>query len=236
VVFYAVAGPARIDCVPSSTLCSAASLRDRVQHLKPALPQSAPLFKAAVLLLAAQQVGQNVDRLARFTGYPREFIAKRARRLCDNGVWQDGRTVSIWSVDSLHENAFWADAGVAEGTTCRRIGDNGTIEWARAGVWTKSYDYGEKGSRLGLSVQYFDSLLNGPAAAQQATEQQCHACAEDRTVASHDTAGHTVTISRPEQITPTSVSPRGWSSAAHSDRLPGLSALPELFADAIWLS
>jgi hypothetical protein len=248
VVFYASHGPSQTGAVPLSPLLSAASLRDRIQELRPTLPQSAPAFKAAVLLLAAQQIGQNIDRLARFTGYPREFIARCARRLCDNGVWQDSRTVTTWSVDNLEENAFWADAGVAEGSMCRRVDRNGSIEWARAGVWIKSYDYVEQEPRPGLSVQYFSccgqadaapesdkNILNNRDTTPHTTSKGLPARTKSRTLAASRAADRTATVLESTRDAWTPVEAQGWSSAERTHCLPQRAPHPELFADAIWL-
>jgi hypothetical protein len=247
--FYAIAGPAQTGFIPPAPLPSAASLRGQVEQLRPELPQSAPSFQAAVLLLAAQQIGQNIDRLARFTGYPREFIARCARRLCDNGVWQDSRTIATWGIDTFDNNAFWADVAVAEGNTCRRIDENGNVEWARAGVWTKSYEYVEQEPRSGISVQYLSScaqadaaaavdksLLNERGASPRTAGKRRHDRLESRILVGCGTAGHMVALSELEPITWTPDGTDGWRAAEHHEYSPESTRLPELFVDAVWLT
>jgi hypothetical protein len=112
-----------------------------VQRLNPPGQPGSATFDAAVLLQAALHVGQNVDRLSRFTGIRREVVARCARRLVDNGVWCAGNTLSPWvgSVEELH--SFWADVAVAEGRLCRRALEDGSLEWAPQGYWHKHYEY-----------------------------------------------------------------------------------------------
>lgn len=117
------------------------ALREQVRRLAPALDPATPAFQAALLLLSALRVGQNIDRLARITRCERSFVAKCARRLVDNGVWQNGKTVCDWYRDGEARSAFWNDVAVAEGRMCRRVNGDGETEWAEAGVWRKSYDF-----------------------------------------------------------------------------------------------
>lgn len=117
------------------------SLQQRIRLWNAELAPDAPTFQAAVLLLAALRVGQNTAKLSRFTRYSQSFVAKCARRLCDNGVWNNGETVRSWSGGWVSEPAFWNDVSVAEGRMCRRIDKHGNPEWAPAGRWVKFYDY-----------------------------------------------------------------------------------------------
>lgn len=98
-------------------------------------------FRAAVLLLLARDYGQNIDMLARRTGFDRSFVARCARRLIDNGVWQGGLTIADWTAGDEASGSFWNDVAVAMGKLCRRIGADGITEWAPAGFWNKSYHF-----------------------------------------------------------------------------------------------
>lgn len=107
-------------------------------------PDRSPMaltFRAALLLLAAREVGQNVDRLAARTGTTRSFVARCARRLLDHGVWADGETVCEWGDEGPAHPSFWNDVAVAEGKMCRRVDETGAFEWAPVGDWIKFYEY-----------------------------------------------------------------------------------------------
>ena len=131
------------------------SLRTRVAAMDPGVAAGTAGHDAALILLAASWIGQNVDRLARFTGVRRDVVARCARRLVDNGVWQEGSTVSLWVDNPADAESFRADAAVAAGRLCRRIGENGEMEWAPQGYWRKQYDYvGPRGGEQPQTICY----------------------------------------------------------------------------------
>lgn len=140
------------------------ALRQQVESLNPELQSESSTFQAAVLLLAASEIGQNVERLARYTGLQRDFVAKCARRLCDNGAWRDGQVVYTWAEAGEDTTALWKDVQVAEGKLCRRTNGEGVIEWAPAGYWTKSYEYVERQSASELSTLYLSRVPQEPCA------------------------------------------------------------------------
>lgn len=147
---------------PGHTRSSVQSLEARIRRYNSDIDSGSDTFRAAVLLLASLEYGQNVELLARRTGYQRSFVAKCARRLIDNGVWSQGRTVASWSVEDEASGAFWNDVAVAEGKLCRRANPDGEIEWAPAGYWKKSYEFIESADQP-LTAVYRDPA--GPAAA-----------------------------------------------------------------------
>jgi hypothetical protein len=123
-----------------------ARLATGAPHLAKALgdPDRSPMaltFRAALLLLAAREIGQNVDRLASRTGTTRSFVARCARRLLDHGVWADGETVCEWGDEGPAHPSFWNDVAVAEGKMCRRVDESGEFDWAPVGDWIKFYEY-----------------------------------------------------------------------------------------------
>lgn len=123
-----------------------ARLATGAPHLAKALgdPDRSPMaltFRAALLLLAAREIGQNVDRLAARTGTTRSFVARCARRLLDHGVWADGETVCEWGDEGPAHPSFWNDVAVAEGKMCRRVDESGAFEWDPVGDWIKFYEY-----------------------------------------------------------------------------------------------
>lgn len=144
----------------SASLPPAGLLRRQVQRevarLAPELSRDCDAYRVAVLLLAALEVGHNIDRLARLTGYRRELVARCARQLHDNGVWRNGETVALWStgVDGDTAPAFWTDVATAQGKLHRRIASGGQPEWAPPGAWWKHYEYVAAPGADGVTVHY----------------------------------------------------------------------------------
>jgi len=153
--------------VVPSTLPSSADVRRRVDAVAPSLDPGSPQARAAVLLLLAREVGLNVDRLARLSGFDRHFVAACVRRLYDNRVWTDGRTCYAWTEPD--EAAFWNDVGVAVGRLCRRTDEEGNPSWAPAGSWTKVYDFVSRAPAHGAAVMFLPArageapVLRAPA-------------------------------------------------------------------------
>ncbi|HET8654083.1 MAG TPA: hypothetical protein VFL93_01020 [Longimicrobiaceae bacterium] len=139
----------------SEAVPSVHELRARISRSDPTLDPGQPAFRAAVVLLAARHVGQNVDRLARYTRVARGELARFARRLCDNGVWRGSRTHCLWHPDEELGAFFWADVEIALGRMCRRVSE-GFTEWAPAGHWNKSYDFVSPAAASSPSVLYYD--------------------------------------------------------------------------------
>ena len=227
---------------------SLADVRQRVEILDPAAEPSSSRFRTALVLLAAVELGQNVDRLSRFARLERPFVAKCARRLVDNGVWQGGETVGAWTWDlQASRREFWNDVGVAEGKLCRRINDAGEMEWAAAGEWTKHYEYVESQERADLSVRYYERAFHDPApaapiAAGEEEEEESQATAAAVTQPARPrklrrrrarTAPTLVLTRRITERTERSERTRSPSSpaAAEDMAVPGA----DLFPDAIWL-
>lgn len=204
-----------------------ARLHERVLQGSGELEPDAPTVRSATILLAAEVIGQNVDRLALLTGYPREFVARCARRLVDNGVWVNGRTASAWrgcEVDSL---AFWADVGVAEGKLCRRVGPEGRLEWAPAGHWHKSYDYLRRADSE-TCIRYHEPTIHEPlpvAPADSAGDSSPAVRAEA------DPAPARPALRRAPSMHPRSGAGR---PAGRSEVRPLGS--PDLFTDTVWLT
>lgn len=219
-------------CPPPSLPVEA--LRQQVQSLDPDLHTDSPTFSAAVLLLAAAEIGQNVDRLARYTGLRRDFVARCARRLCDNGVWRNGNIIHAWTGGGDDATAFWKDVQVAEGKLCRRRDDQGQIEWAPAGYWTKSYDYivrqSESEGCLYLSPVIEASYADAPVSLPSAFDE--HRPGKQKRRLSDPTGSS-------RRPSPEHAVHRATGLAAESvPNRPQHQALPpgtELFPDAVWL-
>ena len=72
-----------------STRPSKAELTSRLMSLTPALAADRNRFQTALIYLASQWL-PSIDRVAWFTGIDREYVARRARRWADRGVWDRG--------------------------------------------------------------------------------------------------------------------------------------------------
>ena len=234
--------------IPRPRRPSLADVQQRVRILDPAAEPSSSRFRAAIVLLAAVELGQNVDRLSRFTRLERPFVAKCARRLVDNGVWQGGNTVAAWTWDlQAGRREFWNDVGVAEGKLCRRINNTGEMEWAAAGEWTKHYEYVEPQERADLSVRYYPRESHNPppvapiAAAEEEEESPAAASA-----AVEEPKRPRKLRRRRARTTPTLVLTRRVTEHTRRSqrmRLPSPPAVEEnmavpgadLFPDAVWL-
>jgi hypothetical protein len=98
------------------------TLRDfekEVQRLDPKQKPEDSGFKTAVLLLSTLEVGPNVERLVKFTGYPKEFVRERVRRCRAGGIFRGGKIACEW-FDENGGIALWCDVLVAEGMLERR--------------------------------------------------------------------------------------------------------------------
>jgi len=90
-----------------------------VQHLDPNTTPEEPAFKTGVLLLSALHVGANINRLTKFTGYPKDFVRDRVKRCRENGIFVGGEVVCGW-FDENGGIAFWMDVLVADGLLAKR--------------------------------------------------------------------------------------------------------------------
>ena len=131
----------------------------RIARLRAELDPESASYRTALLLVTACEVGHAVHKLALVTGFPREFVARCARRLVDNGVWQDGVTVSPWTTSDSEDAAFWADVGVAEGKLYRRVTTEGHLEWAPPGQWWKEVHYVATAGQYGSPTRYYAPSL-----------------------------------------------------------------------------
>jgi hypothetical protein len=103
-----------------SSLDTMADIKQFIKTLDPGLPEDDDAFKTATLLLAALIVGADEEKLADFTGLDPDFIAPRAERLRQNGVWQGEQTHCDWDNEEGGAIAFWLDVNVAEGYMGRK--------------------------------------------------------------------------------------------------------------------
>lgn len=218
---------------------SLAAVRARIAAMNPDLERESATCNAAVILLAGVQLSHNVDRLARFSGLPRDEVARCARRLVDNGVWRDGNTIGRWVDDAADVESFWADVAVAEGLLCRRIGEDGQLEWAPQGYWRKHFDYvGPREEEQPQVVRYHPHVemapqeLPYPVVADVEDEDEDerpvvepHARRSDAPVSAPEVPAAPVWLGGEE---PASVADEPWRDSA---TVGG----PELFPEVVWL-
>jgi hypothetical protein len=127
----------------------------RIRSLGLDSPEGSDTWQVAMVLMAAADIGQNIDRLARRTGSARPLVSKVARRLVENGVWASGETVARWVSDPAAGSAFANDVAVGQGRLLRRISESGRMEWAEAGKWHKGFE--RETDELGPSAVYTDA-------------------------------------------------------------------------------
>jgi hypothetical protein len=212
---------------------TAESLQARITAMDPAVSVQSPGYEAALILLASVHVGQNVDRLARFTGLRRDVVARCARRLVDNGVWQDGNIVCRWLDTPEDTDSFWADAAVAEGRLCRRMGDDREMEWAPQGYWRKHYEYvGPREAEQPQSICYHAHVELGTQDLPYAAD------AEDEDVPAEVVPERNTLRQTVPDVAADAPVWLGGDEPASTLESPWLgdgSAATELFPDAVWL-
>ena len=204
---------------PSSETGEKASIdqiRARIRRYNADVDPSGSTFKAGVLLLAGLEYGHNIDMLANRTGYDRCFVARCARRLIDNGVWKQGRTIADWSQADEASGTFWNDVAVAEGRMCRRLDEGGRFEWAPAGYWNKSFLFVDPAAKDRVAATYLD--------ATQPTAQPASPIAAPASAPAVPEPGRMIGGLEPGSPT---------SSDAHTNGyIPPLHAV---FADVVWI-
>lgn len=90
--------------------------RTIVKELDPKLSEKDGAFAAAMVLIAASQVGTKADRIAKRTGLKRELVRAYNRRLREQGIFtKDGKIACDWFDKESGGIAFWMDVAVAEG-------------------------------------------------------------------------------------------------------------------------
>jgi hypothetical protein len=109
-----------------------------LEELDPAMQgcEDEPGYRTAIVLLAALELGPNVEALSRFTGYSPKFIREIAWRSVEAGLWTDDDVCcEHWFTQDgqVRLVVFWADTAVAEGVLIRRW----TEEDGAYRYWTK---------------------------------------------------------------------------------------------------
>ena len=99
-------------------------VREALEDLDPAMKggEDEPGYRTAIVLLAALELGPNVDALSRFTGYSPDFVRAIAGRSVEAGLWTDDDVCcEHWFAQDgqLRCTVFWTDTLVAEGLVVR---------------------------------------------------------------------------------------------------------------------
>lgn len=68
-------------------------VKEVLEELDPAMKgcEDEPGYRTAIVLLAALELGPNVDALSRFTGYSPDFVREIACRSVEAGLWTEGK-------------------------------------------------------------------------------------------------------------------------------------------------
>ncbi len=189
-------------------------IRDRIRRYNDDVDTASAGFMAAVILLVGLDYGHNIDSICRRTGYDRCLVARCARRLIDNGVWSQGRTIADWNQTDEASGTFWNDVAVAEGRMCRRLNEDGRFEWAPAGYWNKNFLAENAASQDRVANTYLDNSPDGNGAGPVAIE-----------------AGDVVVIGGPEAET----DPEPFSPESANGNHDGVPSLDSVFADVVWI-
>lgn len=224
------------------------AIHARIRRYNSDIDPKSDTYRAAVLLLAALEWGQNIDVLARRTGIDRSFVARVARRLIDNGVWSGGRTVAEWTALDEASGPFWSDVAVAEGKLCRRTLEDGTIEWAPPGYWHKGYHFVDPEVEQSITATYFDPGERPtepiPLAAELAGEEELTTPAPAANAAPEASSPETAAPEAADVVQPSTNGshPPAEQPAAETqlpaeqaEEKPAPPSLMEIFSDAVWL-
>ena len=92
-------------------------IKKEIKHMDKSLSEKDDAFKAAVILLAGSsgEVIKGVPQLAKYTGYPKEFVKKIVGNARKNRIWIKGITYCDWFDEKNGAIAFWLDVGVVLG-------------------------------------------------------------------------------------------------------------------------
>jgi hypothetical protein len=94
--------------------------RTIVKSMDPKLSETDSAFAAAMVLIAATQVGTKADSIAKRTGLKREVVRAYNRRLREQGIFTKGGKIACdWFDKETGGVSFWCDVSVAEGLMSR---------------------------------------------------------------------------------------------------------------------
>lgn len=86
-----------------------------LKRMDPKLSETDESYQIAAVLLASAALGPDADRIAKFTGYSRDWVRKLSTRLRGQGIWKGGRVYAEWQDPENGGAAFWLDVCVGRG-------------------------------------------------------------------------------------------------------------------------
>jgi len=112
-------------------------------------PENRNITQHMIVVMAALEVGANLDRLVARTGYPREFIEGISLRMRKAGIWigelVDDRELS--DQDSELLRGIFGHALVAQGEVTRKPNMNGGYVYIDVETGEVSGEWSPKGSQ-----------------------------------------------------------------------------------------
>jgi hypothetical protein len=94
------------------------------------------VYRCAILLLSALEVGNEIAVLAEFTGYSKSFVAVVSSRMREAELWiEDQVRCEHWKFEDecCLDLEFWMDVLVAHGSWVRELDDTGEYSYIRIG-------------------------------------------------------------------------------------------------------
>ena len=94
------------------------------------------VYRCAILLLSALEVGNEIAALAEFTGYSKSFVAVVSSRMREAELWvEDQIRCEHWKSGDEYclDVEFWMDVLVAHGSWVRELNEMAEYEYVRIG-------------------------------------------------------------------------------------------------------
>jgi hypothetical protein len=110
----------------------------RTRNGKPFASWARGRTRCPVLLLAALQIGNSIDRLSEFTGYPKQFVGEVCERMQEAELWVEEQVRCDHWKRKFEGNVsfdvdFWMDVLVALGSWTRELRDDGEYSYFQVG-------------------------------------------------------------------------------------------------------
>ena len=95
------------------------------------------IYRCAIVLMASVVIGNDVEHLAAFTQYPREFLNAISTRMQEAELWVDDLIRCEHWNDKNGKNRFdldfWMDTLVAHGSWSRELDECGNYQYEQVG-------------------------------------------------------------------------------------------------------
>jgi len=123
----------------TSGKASIADVRRQLELIDPRLVghENGIVYRHAIVLLSSLVVGNDISNLARFTGYPRTFIAQIYYRMQEAELWVgDLIRFEHWNYrgEMIFDVNFWIDVMVAHGGWIRFLDEKGNYDYEQIGL------------------------------------------------------------------------------------------------------